>query len=87
MLFWRDNFEDRNCLSLGLRQPHTFYYDMDLLLFSNGKPIAKYLSFEPRTGTKCQLHSQSKLTTPRCENRKIRHENVILKANEHAPYV
>jgi hypothetical protein len=28
-----------------------------------------------------QLHSQSKLTTPRLENRKIRNENEILKAN------
>jgi hypothetical protein len=27
------------------------------------------------------------LTTPRCENRKIRHEIEILKANEPAPYV
>jgi hypothetical protein len=29
-----------------------------------------------------QLHSQGKLTTPGRENRKIRHENKILKANE-----
>jgi hypothetical protein len=29
-----------------------------------------------------QLHSQGKLTTPRLENQKIRHENEILKANE-----
>jgi hypothetical protein len=29
-----------------------------------------------------QLHSQGKLTTPRLENRKIRHEKEILKANE-----
>jgi hypothetical protein len=29
-----------------------------------------------------QLHSQGKLTKPRPENRKIRHENEILKANE-----
>jgi hypothetical protein len=27
------------------------------------------------------------LTTPRRENRKIRHENEIVKANEPAPYV
>jgi hypothetical protein len=39
--------------------------------------------FEPRTGIKCQLHSQSKLTTPRRENLKIRHENLSLKTNEH----
>jgi hypothetical protein len=29
-----------------------------------------------------QLHSQRKFTTPRRENRKIRHENAVLKANE-----
>jgi hypothetical protein len=29
-----------------------------------------------------QLHSQGKITTPRCENRKIRHEIKNLKANE-----
>jgi hypothetical protein len=34
-----------------------------------------------------QLHSQSKLTTPSRENRKIRHEMEILKANEHASYL
>jgi hypothetical protein len=34
-----------------------------------------------------QLHWQGKLTTPRRENRKIQHENEILKANEPAPYV
>jgi hypothetical protein len=32
-----------------------------------------------------QLYSQSKLTAPRRENRKIRQENKIFKANEHAP--
>jgi hypothetical protein len=32
-----------------------------------------------------QLHSQGKVITPRHENRKIRHEIEILKANEHAP--
>jgi hypothetical protein len=34
-----------------------------------------------------QLHSQCKLTTPRNENRKIRHENELLKAKEPAPDV
>jgi hypothetical protein len=34
-----------------------------------------------------QLHSQGKLTTPRRENRQIRHEIKILKAKEPAPYV
>jgi hypothetical protein len=36
---------------------------------------------------KAQLHSPDKLTTLRRENRKIRHEIEILKANEHAPHV
>jgi hypothetical protein len=31
-----------------------------------------------------QLHSQCKLTTPRHENKKIRHENELLKAKEPA---
>jgi hypothetical protein len=34
-----------------------------------------------------QLHSQCKLTTPRHENQKIRHENELLKAKEPAPGV
>jgi hypothetical protein len=34
-----------------------------------------------------QLHSQCKLTTPRHENRKIRHETELLKAKEPAPDV
>jgi hypothetical protein len=34
-----------------------------------------------------QLHSQSKLTTPRWENKKIRHQNEISKANEPTPYM
>jgi hypothetical protein len=34
-----------------------------------------------------QLDSQGKLTTPRRENRKNRHENEILKAIEDASYV
>jgi hypothetical protein len=33
-----------------------------------------------------QLYPHGKLTTPRCENQKIRHENEIFKANEHAPH-
>jgi hypothetical protein len=33
-----------------------------------------------------QLDSQSRLTTPRCENQKIQHENEIVKANEHPSY-
>jgi hypothetical protein len=33
---------------------------------------------------RAQLQSEGKLTTPRRENWKIRHENEILKANEHA---
>jgi hypothetical protein len=41
------------------------------------KPIEKYHAFEPRTRTKYQIKSQSKLTRPRHEIRKIRHENEI----------
>jgi hypothetical protein len=36
---------------------------------------------------RAQLHSQGTLTTPRRENRKIRHEIEILKAQEPTPYV
>jgi hypothetical protein len=50
---------------------------LELLLISYVKPKEKYFAFEPRTGTKCQLHSQGKLTTPRSGNRKIRHEDEI----------
>jgi hypothetical protein len=34
-----------------------------------------------------QLDSQGKLIALRCENRKIRHENELLKTNEHSSYV
>jgi hypothetical protein len=33
-----------------------------------------------------QLDSQGKLTTPRRENRKIRHENEIFETDEFSPY-
>jgi hypothetical protein len=36
---------------------------------------------------RAQHHSQGKLTMPRHENRKIRHEIEIFKAKEPAPYV
>jgi hypothetical protein len=36
---------------------------------------------------KAQLYTQGKLPTRSSENRKSRHENEILKANEHASYV
>jgi hypothetical protein len=45
------------------------------------------VTIEAAESLTAQLHSQSKLTMPRRENRKIRHENEILKANEPAPYV
>jgi hypothetical protein len=79
-----ENFEYGKCPTPGLLQPRTynFYFYPELLLDSNVKPIEKYLAFEPQSGTKCQLHSQGKLTTPRRENRKIRHKNVFLIANE-----
>jgi hypothetical protein len=57
MLFWRKNYEDGNCPSLGLLQTrsYNFYYYPELLLISYVKPIEKYLAFEPRTETKCQV--------------------------------
>jgi hypothetical protein len=36
---------------------------------------------------RAQLHSQCKLTRPRHENQKIRHENELLKAKETTPDV
>jgi hypothetical protein len=51
------------------------------------------LSFQYEAATvaaeslRAQFHSQGKLTTPRCENRKIRHEIELLRAKEPAPYV
>jgi hypothetical protein len=38
-------------------------------------------------GLGAQLHSQCKLTMPRHKNRKIQHENELLKAKEPAPDV
>jgi hypothetical protein len=67
MLFWWKNFEDRNCPSPGIFAAPYLEFP-ELLLISNAKPIVKYFAFEPRTGTKCQLHSQGKHTTPRREN-------------------
>jgi hypothetical protein len=50
MLFWRKNFEDGNCPSLGLFA--ALYLEFpDLSLISYVKPIVKYLAFEPRTWT------------------------------------
>jgi hypothetical protein len=77
-LLWRKFFEDEHCPSPGLYAAAF----PELSLISYVKPIEKYLAFEPWSGSKYRLHSQGKLTTPRRENRKIRHENVILKANE-----
>jgi hypothetical protein len=83
MLFWRTDFEDGMWPTPGgLLQPQTynFYYYPELLLISNVKPIGKYLAFEPRIGTKCPAPLTG--STHRRENRKILHENVILKSNE-----
>jgi hypothetical protein len=54
---------------------------LELLPSSKAKPA------EAAESLIAQLHSQGKLITPRRENRKIRHEIEILKANEPAPYV
>jgi hypothetical protein len=70
MLFWRKSFEDGNCPSPGLfAAPDLEYPELSLIFYV--KPIAKYLAFEPRSGTK------SKLTTLRCKHLKIRHEKEI----------
>jgi hypothetical protein len=42
---------------------------------------------EAAESLKAQLNSQSKLPTPRRKNQKIRHENELLKGNEHDPCV
>jgi hypothetical protein len=76
MLFWWKNVEDGNCPSLRLFAAPYLEFP-ELLLISYVKPIEKYLAFEPRTGAKYQICSQGKLTTLRCENRKIRHKNEI----------
>jgi hypothetical protein len=47
----------------------------------------QYYSTKPAEAAEsiiAQLHSPGNLTTPRCENRKIQHENETLKANEPA---
>jgi hypothetical protein len=68
--FLQKIFEGEKCPSPGgLLQPRTynFYYYPELLLIFNVKSKEKYLAFELRTWTKCQLYLQSKLTTPRRE--------------------
>jgi hypothetical protein len=50
----------------------------------------QYYSAKPAKAAEsliAQLHSQGLFTTPRFENRKIRHKIEILKANESAPNV
>jgi hypothetical protein len=86
MLFWRTNIEDGNCPSPGLFPAPKVEYP-ELSLISYVKQIEKYLAFEPRSGSKSQLYSQSKLTKLRREFRQIRHENEILNAKEPATYV
>jgi hypothetical protein len=76
-MFWRKNFADGNCPSPGLFAA-SFLEFPELSLMSISE---KYLAFEPWAGTKSQIFSQGKLTTLRCENRKIRHENEIYEAN------
>jgi hypothetical protein len=75
-IFGGNNFEDGNCLRPRIPE---------LTVISFEKTKEKYLAFEPRTWTKCQIKSQSKLTMPKRENRKIRHEKAMLKANDHTP--
>jgi hypothetical protein len=69
MLFWRKNFEDGHCPSPGLSAaPYLEYPELSLISFV--KPIEKILRLSTGLG-------QGKLTTLRCENRKILHENEI----------
>jgi hypothetical protein len=49
-MFWRKNFEDGNCPSLGLLA--ALYLEFpELSLISYVKPIEKYLAFESRSVT------------------------------------
>jgi hypothetical protein len=59
MLFWRKNIEDGNCPSPGLFAAPELEFP-GLSLISYVKPIEKYLAFEPRSGSKSELYSQSK---------------------------
>jgi hypothetical protein len=62
--FEDEYFENGNCPSLFA----ALYLEFpELSLISYVKPIEKYVSFEPRTGTKSQIYSQvtGKLTTRR----------------------
>jgi hypothetical protein len=71
MLFWRKNFEDGHSPSPGLfAVPYLELPERLKYLFSYVKPMENILPWSPELG-------QGKLTTPRCENRKIRHENEI----------
>jgi hypothetical protein len=70
MLFWWKNFEDGKCPSSGLFA--ALYSEFpELSLISYVKPIEKYFAFEPRIYSQIYRYSQDKLTTLRCENRKI----------------
>jgi hypothetical protein len=61
MSFWRKIFEDGHCPSSGPGLFAAPYLEFpELSLISNVKPIEKNIDFAPRTGTKCQLHSQVK---------------------------
>jgi hypothetical protein len=71
MLFWRKFFEDGHYPSPGLFAAAPYLELQEVTLISYVKTNRKYLAFELRTA------GQGKLTTLRCENRKIRHENEI----------
>jgi hypothetical protein len=67
--------------------PELKHPGLSLISYVKPLPIEKYLAFKPPSGSKSLLYSQSKLTTLRRENRKIRHKDEILKAKESTPYV
>jgi hypothetical protein len=65
MLFWRKNFEDGKCPGRASTAPY-----LELLLLFGALIILQEKNMLPLTGTKYQLHSQGKLTTPRREKSK-----------------
>jgi hypothetical protein len=72
MLFWRKIFEDEHCPSPGLfaifAAPYLGFPELSLISYV--KSIEKILPLSPGLG-------KGKLTTLRCENGKVRHENEI----------
>jgi hypothetical protein len=63
--------------------PASKFFRQNNISMSSGVGSQYYVAMkEAAESLIAQLYSQSKLTTPRRKNQKIRHENEILKANE-----